>query len=119
MKKAGLLLILVTILMIGLMAGVFIGRRMGSVTVSVNEMRNADPSVPSATNANVTGKININTANLQQLSMLPGIGDTIAQRIIDYRDLNGNYQTIDELMFVDGIGEKRLEEITPYITTGG
>ncbi|MEQ8525261.1 helix-hairpin-helix domain-containing protein [Gracilimonas sp.] len=60
--------------------------------------------------------ININTATSQQLQLLDGIGEAYAQRIIEYRKANGGFDSIDELVNVKGIGEKRLENIRPFIT---
>lgn len=59
--------------------------------------------------------ININTATSQQLQSLDGIGEAYAQRIIEYREANGVFDSIDELVNVKGIGEKRLENIRPFI----
>ena len=50
---------------------------------------------------------------------LPGIGDVLAQRIVDYRLENGSFSTLEELLNVEGIGKKRLEEIMDMITLGG
>ena len=63
--------------------------------------------------------VNINTADLEQLVLLPGIGETFARRILDYREENGPFQTVEELLNVEGIGPGRLEAILDYITTGG
>lgn len=63
-----------------------------------------------------TSLININTANSAQLQTLKGIGEVKAQAIIDYRNANGNFSSVDELINVSGIGEKTLENIRPYIT---
>lgn len=63
--------------------------------------------------------VNINTADAEQLILLPGIGETFAQRILDYREANGPFRTVEELLNVEGIGPGRLEAILDYITTGG
>ncbi len=61
------------------------------------------------------GKININSADKVELVKLSGIGETLAQRIIDYRTKNGPYGTIEEIMNVSGIREKKFEAIKDYI----
>ncbi|MEX0845629.1 MAG: helix-hairpin-helix domain-containing protein [Balneolaceae bacterium] len=60
--------------------------------------------------------ININLASSAQLQALTGIGATYAERIIEYRELNGGFDSIDELVNVKGIGKTRLENIRPFIT---
>lgn len=60
--------------------------------------------------------ININTADIVQLQSLPGIGQTIAQYIIDYRNQNGNFKNIDEIRNVAKIGDKTFEKIKDRIT---
>jgi len=69
--------------------------------------------------AESTGLININTATRAQLETLPGIGSTIAQRIIDYRDAHGPFSSVGALIHVSGIGEKKLEAIWNYVTVEG
>jgi len=62
------------------------------------------------------GKININTASLEELDGLPGIGPTIAQRIIDYRNGNGAFKQIEDVTKVRGIGDSLFGQIKDLIT---
>jgi len=61
-------------------------------------------------------KININRAEVWLLEALPGIGETLAQRIVDYRQQNGPFHSIEELLKVEGIGGTRYEQIKDLIT---
>ena len=61
--------------------------------------------------------IDLNTASAQTLASLPGIGPSIAQRIIEYRDERGPFREAEELMNVKGIGPKKFERIKPYLST--
>ena len=64
----------------------------------------------------VPQKVNINTAEVWLLESLPGIGETLAQRIVDYRLANGYFQGVDDLKQVDGIGASVFEKIKDKIT---
>lgn len=60
--------------------------------------------------------INLNTATLEQLDTLDGVGPGIAQRILDYREQHGGFRRVEELAEVPGIGDKRLATLTPLVT---
>ena len=113
MKKHGWILISITAAFICLLLGVFLGRNSNKIYVQLQDIQNA-PSQP--TLAQSPARININTATSQQLQTLPGIREVLAQRIIDYRETYGNFNSIEELMNVSGIGEKKFDDIKEFIT---
>jgi len=59
--------------------------------------------------------LDINSATVEQLQQLPGVGEKIAARIVKYRDKHGLFSKIEDLLNVEGIGEKKLEKIKPLI----
>jgi competence protein ComEA len=63
-----------------------------------------------------TDMVNINTATLDQLETLPGIGEVLAQRIVDYREENGPFGSVGDLLEVSGIGDATLADLKPHIT---
>ena len=63
-----------------------------------------------------SGKININTADLSKLKEIPGVGDVKAKSIIDYREKNGGFKSIEDMKNIDGIGDKTFEKIKDSIT---
>ena len=65
-----------------------------------------------------TGKVNINTASAQQLAELPGVGDKLAARIVEYRQKAGGFKTPQELMNVQGVGEKNFARLQAHLTVG-
>ena len=60
--------------------------------------------------------INLNTATIDQLASLPGVGPKTAERILEYRTKNGGFKKIEELMNVKGIGEKSFLKIKPLVS---
>ncbi|HGK6304671.1 TPA: helix-hairpin-helix domain-containing protein [Streptococcus agalactiae] len=69
-----------------------------------------------ATQGNSKGKINLNKADLSSLQTISGVGAKRAQDILDYRDSQGGFKTIDDLKNVSGIGEKTLEKLRQDVT---
>ena len=68
--------------------------------------------------ASAPAVVNLNTATATQIATLPGVGEKAAQRIIEYREKNGGFKKIEELMNVKGIGEKSFLKLKPLITVG-
>ena len=60
--------------------------------------------------------VNLNTASLAELDELPGVGPVTAQAIVDWRTGNGGFRSVDQLLDVDGIGEKTLADLAPLVT---
>lgn len=65
------------------------------------------------------GVVNVNTATVDQLQLLPRIGPALAQRIVKFRKANGEFKSVDELVAVKGVGERSLERLRPYVTIKG
>ena len=65
-----------------------------------------------------TGKVNINAATAQQLTVLPGVGEKLAARIVEYRQKAGGFKSAQELLNVRGIGEKNFGKLAPFLTVG-
>ena len=70
---------------------------------------------PKAT-ATAVAPVNLNTATAEQLATIPGVGPKMAERIIDYRQKNGGFKKIEDLMNVSGVGEKSFLKMKPLIT---
>lgn len=112
---------ILTALFAGLTLGLYLGRNPagGSVTVSIPAQTQAAAPVPEQTLSRPTAPVNINTADIAQLAQLPGIGEVLARRIVDYRNAHGSFTAVEQLTNVEGIGEGKLEAILEQITIGG
>ena len=63
-------------------------------------------------------RLNLNTASVAELTELPGIGDVIAERIVRFRDENGPFRSIDDLILIQGISDRIIDEIRDLVTVG-
>lgn len=76
-------------------------------------------SALSAAAAQAEGVVNINSAGAEELMLLPRVGPAVAERIIEFRDKNGEFKSKEELMLVRGIGEATYALIEPYVSISG
>ena len=126
-NKVSVLLTVVTALFVGFTLGLFVGRNTGSgtVTLAVSPQMQTAPTTAATAAAvtvpeeTVSFPVNINTADADTLTALPGIGRVLAERILAYRQQNGSFRAIEEITKVEGIGEKKAEAILDLITVGG
>ncbi len=130
MKRSSLMLMFITAVFTSFLVGILVGR---NIDRGQPAMSGADLSLStSASSPDTTASwseeptqepqqsfpININTATAEELMALPGIGEVLAGRIVSYRIAHGEFSSVDELLQVDGIGEKTMEKILGLITVG-
>ena len=113
MKKAGVVLIILTAMIFVFVTGFLLGRNMNHSSLTVLNKSSSTGTHSTETHSN---KVNINTASEIELTLLPGIGRTLAKRIIDYRNTVGHFRDVYDLCNVEGIGEQKLMKILDYIT---
>jgi len=97
-------------------------RRIGSILALTLALAAAMPPAAAAPQpqgqAAPEAKVNINTASAEELTALPGIGPSYAQRIVEHREKNGPFKRLEDLLNVRGIGDKTFERIRDRITVG-
>ena len=116
MKKGKYILLSICLASLFLILGVFVGRNLAhpyKLDASILEVTESGNFVQTDILPN------INEMTKTQLMARPGIGETIAERIITYRNENGPFAKMEELLNVEGIGEKKLEQIIDLVGVGG
>ena len=122
MKKGRVILLSLCALFLSMTLGIFIGRNWDDEYIALPQNSTvivASDDMQSDIEKTDDFRLNINTASKVQLMELPNIGEITAQKIIDYREANGPFQSTDELLKIDGIGQKKLKAIEEYINVGG
>ena len=126
-KHAFHIFTVITVLFAVFTGGFFLGRNQNHESIHVTYLPTsahfnlppAENSVPESSSEPVSFPIDLNSAGMDELTALPGIGPTLAQRIMDFRKTNGPFSRPEELLNVNGIGAGKLEAILDYIITGG
>lgn len=134
MKKQTIpLLILITCIFAAFLLGFFLGRNINHMPIQLSASASPETAPAASDHTAVqteedqepttqppetkpTGPVNLNTATAEELSTLPGIGPVLAQRILDYRTEHGPYASVESLLGVSGIGEKKLEALLGLVT---
>jgi len=87
-----------------------------SAAVASAQNKATAPKAAATVTATATAPVNLNTATVEQLATIPGVGPKMAERIIDYRQKNGGFKKVEDLMNVSGVGEKSFLKMKPLIT---
>lgn len=88
----------------------------GGITLPAGTMAQTSPGKAAANPTRTPGKINLNTASAADLESLPGIGEVLAQRIVEYRTKNGPFKVLDDLKKVQGVNKATLDKIKDLVT---
>ena len=92
---------------------------LAALLASQAQAQTARPKTVDQAAAKPAAQVNLNTATVADLQELPGVGAKVAARIVEYRQKQGPFKRIEELMNIQGIGEKSFLKLRPQITVGG
>ena len=120
-------LLFITAIFCAFLAGLFIGRNYNHSDIQVTALRRSEPllserrsnSSQETTVADNTKRLELNSATFEELCTLPGIGEVLAHRIIQYRKENRGFLYVEELLEIDGISNETFETLLNYVTVGG
>lgn len=115
MKKLEIVAIAVAMVILSFTIGYFAGRNSAPSQVVIDPEIDTE-LLSSDTEESADGKVNINTADRDELMTLPGIGEVIAEGIIVYREENGPFEKIEDIVNVSGIGDATFLKLRDYIT---
>ncbi len=87
-----------------------------AIALGATPMSAQGRATPTKTVATAAAPVNLNTATAEQLATIPGVGAKTAERIIEYRQKNGAFKKVEDLMNVSGVGEKSFLKMKPLIT---
>ena len=115
-------LIMMTVLFAVFISGILIGRH-SATAIPLADVSDLIPTKPFEPDdmplqEMVGNKININTASAETMAVLPGLSVKTAVLIVEYREKNGPFSHIEQLLMIEGLGEKRFRDIAKYITVG-
>lgn len=119
MKKPQWILVGITCAFLCFTAGIFLGRNYFRDYIPIDQVMESKEDTSVKNDTEKDGRIDLNTATLNQLQLLPGVGESTAENIINYRIINNGFSSVEELKNVKGIGEKKFSQIIPYVKVGG
>lgn len=124
-KTAAVVIYIIMLLSLAFCLGFLLGHDQGKTIVEVTTIQSAEtpaeevvPSEPVAQIPSAEDPVDLNTASVMELMQLPGIGEELAGRIIAYRNEHGKFVACEQIMDVEGIGEKRYQDMKNLITIG-
>ena len=110
------IMIMLTVLFVGTSLGFLIAHYSADTTIVLAKHWLNNEAATETVQPDTLGKININTAPLSQLCLLPGIGETTAKKIISYRENTALFKRVEDIMKIEGIGNSKFQNIKEYIT---
>ena len=88
----------------------------GALSAATSAAQDTARRTSAASSTSASAPVNLNTATAAQLETLPGIGKATAERILEYRQKNGSFKKVEDLMNVRGVGEKSFLKLKPLVT---